>query len=311
MQFGISIPHLGGLASPESVSKVAYEAEAMGYDSVWVSDHVIVPQAYVDRFGSDIYDPLAVLGYLAAHTTKIKLGTSTLILPYRNPIFLAKAASTLDVLSNGRLILGVGSGWLREEFEALAVSFEDRGAITDETIAILKELWTSDNPNFRGRFWSFSDIVFGPKPVSKPHLPLWVAGSSPRSAKVANPRSIRRAVEFGDAWHPFQPTLKDLSVGKELIRVYSEKQGRDPQELIIAVRHPLKMWDGVGKRHEKHPMLGTADQIAKSIEDYQRAGTSYFVLDHFFGIPELSGETVDSMLVTMDKFAKEIMPKFG
>ena len=311
MQFGISIPHLGGVASLEAVTRVGQEAEAMGYDSAWVSDHIVVPQVHVERFGSDIYDPLVVLSYLAAQTNRIKLGTSTLILPYRNPVYLAKAASTLDVLSNGRLILGVGSGWLREEFDALAVSFEDRGAITDETIAILKELWTSDTPSFQGRFWSFSDIAFGPKPVSKPHLPIWVAGSSPRSTKVANPRSVRRAVEFGDAWHPFQPTLEDISVGKELIRVYSDEQGRDPNELIIAARHPLQIWDGIGKRHEKHPMLGTVDQITKSIEDHQKAGTSYFVLDHFFGIPELSGETVDSILITMDKFAQEIMPKFG
>ena len=150
MRFGLSLPHFRQVASPEVIRQVAQRAEHLGYDGIWVSDHIVIPDSAVDRFGSMFYEPLTVLGFAAACTSRVRLGTTVLILPYRNPVVTAKVLATLDVLSGGRVTAGMAVGWTEDEFKALGVPFRERGALSDEYIAAFKALWTQDKPDFSG-----------------------------------------------------------------------------------------------------------------------------------------------------------------
>ena len=188
--FGTSVPTRGPLASPENLRSLAQRAEDLGFDHIWVSDHVILPRE-VDSFypyASDgvatflpdepYYEPLAALNFLAGCTQRVRLGTHVLILPYRNPVLTAKMIATLDVLSGGRVILGAGVGWMEEEFQALGLdTYKQRGAVTDEFIELYKELWTKDEPSFHGEHYQISGSGFAPKPVQKPHPPIWIGGT--------------------------------------------------------------------------------------------------------------------------------------
>ena len=193
MKVGFSLANNQGIEDIQALLRMAVRAEELGFESVWASDHVFNAGHVFERIGDKpYYEPLAVLSYVAATTKKVLLGTSVLVLPYHNPINLAKTAATLDVMSGGRLVLGVGVGAVENEMEAMGSPFAERGAITDESIAIMKELWTQQDPSFQGRFHSFSGMKFSPKPVQKPHIPLVIGGSS----RVA----IRRAASRGTSW---------------------------------------------------------------------------------------------------------------
>src|SRR5215471_8497550 len=194
MQVGVWIPNCRHLATPENIRGAAVRAEELGYDSVWVSDHVVVPHANVVNFGQTIFDPLVTLALIAGATRRVRLGTTVLIVPYRNAVVTAKMVSSLDALSGGRVVLGIGAGWVAAESAMLGVPFAERGAMTDEHLEVMRELWTSTAPSFSGKYTQFSGLVFEPKPVQKPHPPIWVGGHS----KAA----LRRTVEFGAAWHP-------------------------------------------------------------------------------------------------------------
>ena len=150
MQVGVWLPNCRHLATPEIIRGTAVRAELLGYDSVWVSDHVVVPNANVDRIGAAIYDPLMTLGVVAGATGRVRLGTTVLIVPYRNAVVTAKMVSTLDALSGGRVVLGIGAGWMAEESAMLGVPFAERGPMTDEYLAAMRELWTSPAPSFAG-----------------------------------------------------------------------------------------------------------------------------------------------------------------
>ena len=205
MKFGFSLPHYRQVASTEGIARFAKEAEDMGYDSVWVTDQIIVPNSVVDDFGPVIYECLTVLAYVAGITSTIQLGSSVIVLPYRSPIHLAKIASTIDSLSHGRLLLGVGVGGVEAEFRQINAPWEERGDLSDEVIRVCQELWTSENPSIKSKNYQFSDIQFYPKPVQKPHLPLWIGGNTQRA--------LRRVVEFGDVWHParMSPDMASIS----------------------------------------------------------------------------------------------------
>jgi probable F420-dependent oxidoreductase len=302
MQFGLSLPHFQQMASPEAIRRVAQWAEQMGYDGIWVSDHIVIPASAVDRFGSVFYEPLTVLAYAAACTTRIRLGTTVIILPYRNPVVTAKVLSTLDVLSGGRVTTGMAVGWTEDEFKALGVPFQERGALSDEYLAAFKALWTQEKPAFRGQYVRFENIAFEPKPVQKPHIPIWIGGNSKRA--------IRRAVALGDGWHPTRPLVEDVRAGVAYLRDVCAQRGRDPKSLQIAVRQPLKFYDGAAASIKRRPLLGSTQKIIADIGQYQAAGVQYFMLDTFYSAPELAQETVDSMLATIERFAADVMPKF-
>jgi probable F420-dependent oxidoreductase len=309
MKFGVPLPTFRQAASREAIVQVAQRAEQLGFDGLWVSDHVVIPQAEVDRFargfgdatgiGSMIYEPLTVLAFVAACTTRIRLGTTVIILPYRNPLVTAKVLSTLDVLSGGRVTAGVGVGWMEEEFAALGVPFQGRGALSDEYIKAMKALWTQDRPEFDGHYVQFRGIGFDPKPVQKPHIPLWIGGNSLSA--------IRRAAGLGDCWHPTRPLLKDITAGLASLKQACDQNGRDPSSVTIAARLPLKFYDQ-STEAERRPLLGSTQKIIDEIGEYGDAGVQYIVLDTFYSAPELEGETIDSIMDTMERFAAEVMP---
>jgi len=247
------------------------------------------------------YEPLTVLGFAAACTSTIRLGTTVLIVPYRNPLVAAKVLSTLDVLSGGRVTVGLGVGWTEDEFKALGVPFKERGALSDEYIAVLKMLWTQDKPAFHGQYVHFDHIAFEPKPVQKPHIPIWIGGNSKRA--------IRRAVALGDGWHPTRPLVGDVKAGVAYLREVCAQRGRDPSSLMIAVRQPLKFYNGVEGSVKRRPLLGSTKKIIDDLGQYRDVGVQYVMLDTFYSAAELAHETVESMLETIERVAADVMPK--
>ena len=248
-------------------------------------------------------EQLTLLAFLAGQTSRIRLVTSVIIVPHRNPLVAAKALATLDVLSGGRLVVGVGVGWMREEFEALNLPpFEERGAVTDEYIRAFKELWTSDDPHFEGKYVSFDDISFLPKPVQRPHPPIWVGGES-RPA-------LRRTAELADGWYPLgsNPTFpmgtpEQLAAGLERLASYARRFGRDPSEIETIYRtHQFELSD-TAAGDDRLPFVGNAEQMASDIRAYQDMGVGSLVLDFL-----RQTEDLDVMLGRMERFANEVWP---
>ena len=300
MKFGVMLPHYRQVASAEGIIRVAQEAESMGFDSVWVSEHTAVPDQDVERFGLGYFDPFTVLGYAAAVTKQITLGTSIIIMPFRNPLHMAQVAATVDQLSNGRLILGVGVGSAEQEYRALGAPWEERGSVADEVIQVLQHVWTADQPNFEGKHFHFSGINSFPQPVQRPHPPFWIGGGSRRS--------IRRAAEYGDAWHPSRPSFELLEEGAPRLHRLAERAGRDPSKILIAARHPMKILDGAA--HSDWPLVGLESSVIKGINRFASAGVTHLVMDTFYSIPELHEETVDTVLATMERFARKNIPQY-
>jgi probable F420-dependent oxidoreductase len=240
MRFGVALPQFGPAARDpavrERVRDVAVAADQLGFDVVWTAEHLIFPAAvetpypYGGRMPFDVTDPVldaaATLAYVAASTTRVRLGTAVIVLPYHHPIALAKTLATVDLLSNGRLLLGIAGGWLREEFELLGVPFSERGARTDEYLALIKLLWSEDRVSFHGRFFSLDDAVFFPKPVQQPHPPIWVGGDSASA--------LRRVGRHGDGWVAVPRDLARLEAGIATIRRAAEAAGRDPHAIGVA-----------------------------------------------------------------------------
>ncbi|GIX48392.1 MAG: hypothetical protein KatS3mg131_2603 [Candidatus Tectimicrobiota bacterium] len=239
MEFGVHLFGVGPLADPVTLGEVARLAEALGYDAVFVADHVLLPRTLRSsypytrdgRFPYDAdqpwLDPLVALGYLAGQTTTVRLGTSVTVLPMRHPIITAKQIATADCLSRGRVIFGVGVGWMAEEFALLGASFADRGRRTDEYLRLIKVLWTEANPSFAGRYFQIADCGFAPKPVQKPHVPIWIGGESPAA--------LRRAARLGDGWHSAGTALAELPAKLAILRQALEDYGRQPEAFTISV----------------------------------------------------------------------------
>ena len=239
MEFGAHIFGVGALADPVTLAEVARLAESLGYHSVFLADHVLVPRTLASKYpyardggfpydpDRDWLDPLVALGYLAGQTRTIRLGTSVTVVPMRHPIITAKQIATADYLSGGRVIFGAGVGWMAEEFALLGASFHDRGRRMDEYLRLMKVLWTEDNPRFQGEYFQVADCGFAPKPVQKPHVPLWIGGESPAA--------LRRAARLGDGWHSAGTSLADLPEKLRLLRAALHQAGRPEQDFVISV----------------------------------------------------------------------------
>jgi probable F420-dependent oxidoreductase len=293
---------------------VAQRSEALGYDSLWVTDHVIMPEAYRELFGATVYDPITVLAYLAAHTSRVELGTAVLVVPYRNPIVVAKQLATIDNLSGGRLVLGTGAGWAREEFDALGLDYDQRGPMTDEYLRVILELWTSPNPTFAGRFVTFHDVHAEPRPLRQPHPPILVGGYSRKA--------IRRAVALGQGWLPDGMSLPELARGIAFLRQTAETAGRDPGSLSVALRtglllsetsrgtvdagKPAAPWEqstAFAHEHERLPFRGSVAQVTDDIGEAERLGVNLLI----FESPVQRG---DERFDTIEAFAQSVLPHF-
>jgi len=232
MRIGFSLLNNWGIEDAQALVGLASRAEELGFDSVWVHDHVFNVGHVFDRIGGKpYYEPLTLLSFVAARTRRVRLGTSVLVLPYHNPIRLAKTAATLDVLSGGRFILGVGVGLIEKEIRAMGSPFAERGAFTDEAIAVMRSLWTEDEPSFDGKYHRFAGMKFSPKPLQKPSIPVVIGGVSGAA--------IRRAARVGDGWQPLGLSPEALGQGIALLRTEAQACGRDVATIPVSIAMSL------------------------------------------------------------------------
>jgi len=303
---GFDIPVSGPLAVPESVAAIARGGEELGFTHAFTSDHIVIPTSFESiypytadgsaPFGTSFLELLTTITYMAAVTSKVRLVTSVMVMPYRAPMHTAKVLSTIDVLSQGRLTVGVGVGWMREEFESVnAPPFEARGRVTDEYIHAFRELWSVDEPNANGEFVNFSNVVFEPKPVQSP-LPIWIGGESPPA--------IRRAATLGDGWYPVSfaaanplDTLERFTASLDKLHALAREAGRNPGEIEITYHA------GVYDRRDTETLAGgdrkaftgSDGQIADDIKRFEEAGVSNI----FWLFP---GDTAADLLGSMERY---------
>ncbi len=311
MKFGISIQTRGPTARPDHLTTVVRHAEEAGFHSVVLGDHIVFPKDISSRYpySSDAIHPgsiegetlekLTLLTFIAGKTRRIRIVTGVMISPNRNPVVAAKTLASMDILSEGRLIVGVGAGWMREEFEALGLPpFEERGAVSNEYIRAFKELWTKADPCFRGKYCSFSNIRFEPKPVQKPHPPIWIGGESPAA--------LRRAAVLGDGWHPIGlnprfplETLDQLRRAMRRLDSLAIEAGRNPRDIEVAYRVPTYELDS--HSHSK-PFIGGADEVAGDVRAFAEIGVGHLVFD-------FRSNDVNRTLELIDGFANKVMPR--
>lgn len=303
MEWGVHLPQLGRQVDRQTIMGFAQEAERLGCHSAWVSDHICWPAEIASKYpysddgsfgpASDIgwLDAISTLTFVAGCTGRIRLGTTVLILPYRPPLQTAKQLASLDVLSGGRLILGVGVGWMREEAELLGMPWDRRGERADEQLAIFRTVFSEKTPSFEGQFYRFPAVGFEPKPVQDP-LPIWVGGSSPAA--------FRRAARFGQAFHAaFQP--RDV-VTREWRQVQEACAaiGRAPGELTLSLRCYL---DPAGMMEPAKSIAGSPDRMLETIADLRAIGVSHILLD-----PVARGGA-DARLDALRQFMADVAPR--
>ena len=313
MRYGFYLPTRGQTATPDALEALVLRGEALGFDSVMIADHIVFPVTIKSRYPytvdgafpgqGDALEQLALMAFIGAKTTRLRLVTSVMILPYRSPVATAKTLATIDVLSKGRVTVGVGVGWLREEFEALgAPDFDRRGAVSDEYLRIFKTLWTESPASFTGEFHRFEDLRCLPQPVQKPHPPIWVGGHS-RAA-------LRRAAKLGDGWHPVGAnpavalTPPELSGLLDELRRMTEAEGRDPSGLTISFKAPI--YDAErpvsASAADRRPFTGPADRVMEDIAVYAKLGVSELIFD-------FRSESLTQSLDRMERFGAEIMAR--
>jgi len=299
MKFGVWLPNCRHLATPDIIRGTAIRAEQLGYDSVWVSDHVVVPHANRANFGETVFDPLVTLAVVAGETSRVQLGTTVLIVPYRNAVVTAKMVSSLDALSAGRVVLGIGAGWVAAESAMLGVPFAERGAMTDEYLRAMRELWTAREPSFAGKYTQFSGLTFEPKPVQKPHPPIWVGGHS-RAA-------LRRAADVGSAWHPINRSPDELRAGQaELARLCGARGRATPPALTL--RNDVRLLRPGEKAptstHAGRVLAGEATALIDQLTELAGCGVEHLVLEFLAA----DGRELDEQLVI---FAERVRPRLA
>jgi probable F420-dependent oxidoreductase len=299
LEFGVWIPNCRHLATPDVIRSTAVRAEALGFDSVWVSDHVVVPHANVVNFGETIFDPLVTLGVVAGATSRIRLGTTVLIVPYRNAVVTAKMISSLDALSGGRVVFGIGAGWVAAESAALGLPFAERGAMTDEYLQAMQELWTSREPTFSGKYTRFGGLVFEPKPVQKPHPPIWVGGHSPAA--------LRRTARFGAAWHPINRSLEELRAGRAELARLCQMRGRSTPP-VLTLRNDLRILrpgEAVPvSTHGGRVLAGEPASLVEQLRELAECGVQHLVLE----LLAADGRDLDAQLTG---FAERVRPRLA
>ena len=308
MEFGFSLPGRGPLAGIDVVLELAEKADALRFDSLFVTDHVVMPVAsaksvypyttsgqFPGGLAQDYLEPLTTLAHLAHATKRARLGISVLVVPYRNPLMQAK----------GRVILGAGVGWLREEFEALgAAPFEERGSVTEDYIKLMRAAWTTDPVKHDGKHYTVRDVHVLPKPVQRGGIPVWIGGHTNAA--------LRRAGTIGDGWHPIAmrpPAMlrpAEYAAKAQEIHDWARRAGREPKSVALTIRVPMEVRGRNTKAAagERPPFQGTADEIAADIRRYQEIGVSHFVFDH-------TVQERRAVLANIERFASDVRPKLS
>ncbi len=302
MNYGVHLPQLGRSATRANLITWAEEADRLGLHSGWVSDHVAWPRDIESKYpytadgsfpgGFDMpwLDPLSTLVFVAARTERLRLGTTVLILGYRPPVLTGKWLATLDVLSEGRAILGVGVGWMREEFEVLGMPWDNRGARADEQLAVFDALFNQEFPAYDGRYYHFPEVGFTPKPVQQP-VPVWVGGSTEAA--------FRRTARWGHAFHAAFEPVATVEAEWAAVGVECERIGRDRDELELSTRLYL---DPDGRMDPAVSLQGSADQMADAVGRWADIGTDHLLLD------VVGPGGADGRLDLLRRFMTEVAP---
>lgn len=277
MKFGVNVLNFGPYATPSQLLGWARFAEETGFHSAMISDHIAVTPDVAQPYPAPFYDPFTTLAWFAGQTERIELGTTVAVLPYRSPLQTARVVANLDQISGGRAVLGVGIGWSQQEYAALNVPYERRGAVTDEYLGAIRELWTKELASYKGEFVDFTDVSTAPLPVRDPHPPVWIGGQSGAA--------IRRAVRFGTHWHPIDFTVAWLrDTGLPAVRAEAGAQGRPVPGLaprLLCVR----LTDEPLPDDERRPGQGTLEQIHGDLAALRELGAEHVLFDTYQGTP--------------------------
>ncbi|MCH8189841.1 MAG: LLM class F420-dependent oxidoreductase [Chloroflexi bacterium] len=305
MRFSINLFPYDRWGGIEPIAQAAKRADELGFFGVSFPEHIVMPvKPGVPPVSAVWYDNFVLASHIATVTQRIRLIFNVMVVPYRPPIQMAKLVSTLDVVSQGRLILGVGAGWLRGEFRVLGLPHDERGAMTDEYLRAMRILWTEENPEFEGKYVSFSRVAFLPKCVQKPHVPIWVGGSGPRP--------LRRTVELGDGWSPMVGNLDELSRDITWIKEQVRAAGRDPDALDFSYSITIGEQDEASKTASRHAARServdrqsatTAADVIEMVRRHQDAGLNHLGVGW-------SWERPADYMERLEWFASDVLPAF-
>ncbi|MEZ5856423.1 MAG: LLM class F420-dependent oxidoreductase [Hyphomicrobiaceae bacterium] len=311
MRYGFYLPTRGPLATRQGLAAIVERAEQVGFSSVMVADHIILPTKVDSAYpytvkgnfvsDGDCFEQLSLMAFVAGRSEKLRIVSSVMIVPHRNPVFNAKAMATIDVLSGGRVTVGIGVGWMEEEFKALhTADFKHRGAVTDEYIAIFKTLWSGKPVSYKGQFYSFDEVVCQPAPIQRPGPPIWIGGHS----KPA----LRRVARFGDGWHPVGATAASPLPPEEMreklatIADLMQAEGRDFKKLAISYKAPFYDGGVPPQGEERRLFTGGVDAALGDIATFEALGVHELVFD--FRSP-----TLNECLDRMQQFGEDIIKR--
>ena len=316
MQLGFNLPISGPTSNPRSFTRIAQEGEALGYDYLTLTDHVVLPDMSVPGYPysesgefmsnspTERHEQLTATAFIAAKTSRIRLVLAVMVVPHRPAVLAAKMLSTIDVLSEGRLVVGIGAGWLKAEFDAVVTTpFAERGTVTDEYLEAFRALWTDEHARFEGRYARFADLIFQPRPVQRPYPPIWVGGESGPS--------LRRAARFGDAWYPIGSnnrhlldTLPRLAAGIARLRRLTAEAGRDPASVSVVYR--VKRYGDavppVASDGERRLFSGSVADIVADLRGLRDLGVSAIDV-------EVEGGDEDATIANMRSFKEAIFER--
>jgi probable F420-dependent oxidoreductase len=306
MELGVFLPISGRATGPDTLVEAAHSAEAQGFDAVWSADRVVTPWTIATAYpysehhefivppDRPFLDSLTCLAFLAGCTDTIRLGISVLVLPYRHPLYWARVAASIAQLSRGRLIMGVGVGWMEEEFAALGVPFADRGRMADEHLEIVARLWTEERVSYQGQFYRFQDLAFYPKPIQRPRIPIWVGGEGAAAQ--------RRTARYGDAWFPYfvEITPAELRAGYDNVLRLAAAAGREPQQVRLACCRPIEVTREPVAQDGRR-LRGSPEQLVEALRAYRAIGVDHLALQ--FMVPRWPDRVEQ-----IERFAREVMP---
>jgi probable F420-dependent oxidoreductase len=310
LKFGFCLPHDGELSRPDSLTELALHAEKLGFDTlVEPSDHIVMPNninttypysisgEYTDT--TEDLDQSTTLSFVAAKTEKIRLMTGIAVIPYRNPLAMANTLATVDYLSGGRLDVGAGVGWMKDEFDLLHVSYAERGEIMDEYLRILKVVWSEKNPSFNGKYFQFSNVHFSPRVIQKPHPPIWVGGESPRA--------IRRAAELGDGWFPIDsnpkfPLSNSAEMAEAIARLKQQVKKADRNPGDIRIGYLAQNFELNDRPDGEKLFVGSSRKILADIKEFESLGVSFLALNFL-------RENLEKTKGYSEKFASEVLSR--